>query len=101
MRSATLFPSRAPSTTKSVIRATASGWFSFTPRARRLRATSAAMATSSLSFSRGVRFISDAPDPGQGRAVAQDLQRRQQDLAQGEAVGRGDTGEVLAVEGAG
>ena len=35
-------PSRAPSTTKSVIRAIASGWFRRTPRARRFRATIAA-----------------------------------------------------------
>src|SRR4051794_29674583 len=57
IRSATERPSRAPSTTKSVISATASGWLSLTPRSSRRRATLAAMATSSLSFSRGVRFI--------------------------------------------
>jgi hypothetical protein len=34
----------------------ASGWFSYTPRSSRLRATIAAMATISLSFSLGVRF---------------------------------------------
>src|SRR6185312_762895 len=55
--SATARPSRAPSTTKSVISATASGWLSLTPRSSRRRATLAAMAISSLSFSRGVRFM--------------------------------------------
>ena len=35
----------------------ASGWLSLTPRSSRLRATIAAMAISSLSFSRGVRFM--------------------------------------------
>src|SRR3954454_3729445 len=61
--SATLRPSRAPSTTKSVMRAMASGYLSLTPRSRRRRATTAAMATSSLSFSRGDRFM--APSPSQ------------------------------------
>src|SRR5258708_8621086 len=61
MSSATERPSRAPSTTKSVISATASGWLSFTPRSSRRRATLAAMATSNLSFSRGVRFIVRVP----------------------------------------
>ena len=61
IRSATVRPSRAPSTTKSVISATASGWLSFTPRSSRRRATIAAMAISSLSFSRGVRFIGVVP----------------------------------------
>ena len=37
IRSATERPSRAPSSTKSVISAIASGWFSFTPRASRPR----------------------------------------------------------------
>src|SRR4051794_1850381 len=55
--SATVRPSRAPSTTKSLIRATASGWLSLTPRSSRRRATLAAMAISNLSFSRGVRFM--------------------------------------------
>src|SRR4051812_4125860 len=55
--SATERPSRAPSTTKSLISATASGWLSLTPRSSRRRATLAAIATSNLSFSRGVRFM--------------------------------------------
>ena len=40
--SATVRPSRAPSSTKEVMIATASGWLSFSPRARRRSATSAA-----------------------------------------------------------
>ena len=70
--SATVLPSRAPSRMKSVISATASGWLSLTPRSSRRRATIAAMAISSLSFSRGVRFIDVAssiqPEPRQRRA---------------------------------
>src|SRR5215813_8724578 len=50
-------PIAAPSTTKSVMSATASGWLSRRPRSSRRRATIAAVAISSLSFSRGVRFI--------------------------------------------
>src|SRR5579883_1746361 len=76
MRSATLRPSRAPSTTKSVMSATASGWLSLTPRSSRRRATCAAMATRSLSFSRGVRFIgssSAVPEPRQARRQARCL----------------------------
>src|SRR5579863_5024852 len=61
MSSATERPSRAPSTTKSVISATASGWLSLTPRSRRRLATIAAIAIMSLSFSRGVRFIGPRP----------------------------------------
>src|ERR1700745_2398788 len=57
MSSATDLPSRAFSMTKSVIRATLSGWLSLTPLASRPRATSAASAIISLSFSRGVRFM--------------------------------------------
>src|SRR5271155_1931430 len=57
MSSATERPSRAPSTTKSVMRAMASGWLSLTPRSSRRRATIAAIAIKSLSFSRGVRFM--------------------------------------------
>src|SRR5262245_33620289 len=57
INSATVLPSRAPSTMKSVMSATASGRLSLTPRSRRRRATIAAMAMSSLSFSRGVRFM--------------------------------------------
>src|SRR5262249_16574557 len=71
IRSATLFPSRAPSRMKSEISATASGWLSLTPRSRRRRATIAAMAINSLSFSRGVRFIEPSiePEPWQRSAV--------------------------------
>src|SRR5580698_5144650 len=61
MSSATERPSRAPSTTKSVMRAMASGWLSLTPRSSRRRATIAAMAIKSLSFSRGVRFMGLPP----------------------------------------
>src|SRR5580692_7609599 len=61
MSSATERPSRAPSTTKSVMRATASGWLSLTPRSSRRRATIAAIAIKSLSFSRGVRFMEPLP----------------------------------------
>ena len=39
IKSATERPSRAPSTTKSEMSATASGWFSLTPRSNRRRAT--------------------------------------------------------------
>src|SRR5215471_7208732 len=66
MSSATLLPSRAPSRMKSEISATASGWLSLTPRSSRRRATIAAMAINSLSFSRGVRFIV-APQSSQSR----------------------------------
>ena len=59
--SATDRPSRAPSTTKSVISAIASGWLSLTPRSSRRRATIAAIAIRSLSFSRGVRSIPPPP----------------------------------------
>src|SRR4030095_12617262 len=55
--SATVLPSRAPSTMKSVMSATAAGGLSLIPRSRRRRATTAAMAMSSLSFSRGVSFM--------------------------------------------
>src|SRR5579864_9549055 len=50
--------------------ATASGWLSLTPRSSRRRATCAAMAMRSLSFSRSVRFIgspSAVPEPRQAR----------------------------------
>ena len=60
-QSRTVRPSRAPSRMKSVISATDSGWLSLTPRSSLRRATMAAMAISSLSFSRGVRFMSDLP----------------------------------------
>ena len=59
---------------KSVISATASGWLSLTPRSSRRRATIAAMAISSLSFSRGVRFMrldpSVEPEPRQRRRAS-------------------------------
>src|SRR5262245_2756201 len=47
---------------KSVISATDSGWLSLTPRSSLRRATIAAMAIISLSFSRGVRFIGRFPN---------------------------------------
>src|SRR4029453_1736831 len=77
IRSATERPPRAPSTTKSVISAIASGWLSFTPRSRRRRATLAAMATRSLSFSRGVRFIDRFPRAA-SRASGLDYKRLHQ-----------------------
>ena len=55
--SATVRPSRAPSTMKSEMMAMASGWLSLTPRSSRRRATIAAIEISSLSFSRGERFM--------------------------------------------
>src|SRR5229473_2638598 len=55
--SATVRPSRAPSTMKSEMIAMASGWLSLTPRSSRRRATMAAIEIRSLSFSRGDRFI--------------------------------------------
>src|SRR3989344_165944 len=54
IRAATVLPSRAPSMMAAVIRATASGWLSFKPRALRRSASKAAVKISSLSFSRGV-----------------------------------------------
>src|ERR1700751_2629300 len=54
---ATVRPSRAPSTMKSEMIAIASGWLSLTPRSSRRRATIAAIEISSLSFSRGERFM--------------------------------------------
>src|SRR4051794_317764 len=55
--SATVRPSRAPSTMKSEMIATASGWLSLTPRSSLRRATIAAIEIRSLSFSRGERFM--------------------------------------------
>src|ERR1700716_271507 len=55
--SATVRPSRAPSTMKSEMMAMASGWLSLTPRSSLRRATMAAIEIKSLSFSRGVRFM--------------------------------------------
>src|SRR5882757_4728678 len=55
--SATVRPSRAPSTMKSEMMAIASGWLSLTPRSSRRRATMAAIEIKSLSFSRGDRFM--------------------------------------------
>src|SRR5258708_1580125 len=57
IRSETVRPSRAPSITQHESKATASGWLSKTPRARRSRAISPAMLSSSLSWSAGVRCI--------------------------------------------
>src|SRR5260370_29971141 len=57
IRSATVRPSRAPSTMKSEMMAIASGWLSLTPRSSRRRATMAAIEIRSLSFSRGDRFM--------------------------------------------
>src|SRR5439155_6766410 len=55
MISATVLPSRMSSRISDAISATASGWLSFKPRARRFRASSPAEKISSLSTSRGVR----------------------------------------------
>src|SRR5580698_3509254 len=90
MSSATERPSRAPSTTKSVMRAMASGWLSLTPRSSRRRATIAAMAIKSLSFSRGVRFINRPliqPQPRQ-RLVTQCRQYADQIAMQRGAIRR-------------
>ena len=57
IRSATLLPSRAPSRISSVMMATASGWLSLSPLARRLRASSAAEKMVSRSSSVGVSNI--------------------------------------------
>src|SRR5205814_7183146 len=59
--SETLRPSRMPSRISAVMMASASGWLSLRPRARRRRATSAAVKTSSFSCSRGVRCIVGPP----------------------------------------
>src|SRR6185312_12787304 len=88
INSATERPSRAPSTTKSLISAMASGWLSLTPRSRRLRATMAATAISSLSFSRGVRFIAASLQPEPRHAVPERGQHGDQIAAQGGAVAR-------------
>ena len=57
MSCATLRPSRAPSRMAAEMKATASGWLSLSPRARRRSATRPAVKMSSLSFSRGVRSM--------------------------------------------
>src|SRR5918911_1534679 len=78
--SATLRPSRAPSRMKSVISATASGWLSLMPRSSLRRATIAAMATRSLSLSRGVRCIallSMDPEARQAASPERHQQARQ------------------------
>src|ERR1700719_1805850 len=80
IRSATVRPSRAPSTMKSEMMAMASGWLSLTPRSSRRRATMAAIEMSNLAFSRGDRFMRALalvdlvePEPWQrvGRSTAQ------------------------------
>src|SRR6056297_2319037 len=103
IRSATLRPSRAPSTTKSVISATASGWLSRTPRASLPRATMAATLISSLSFSRGVGSIACLlvlPDAGQG-AGAQGADQPHDLTAQGPAVTGHEADHQLAVKARG
>src|SRR5262245_21156648 len=60
--SAADLPSRMSSRSSAVISATASGWLSFRPRARRFRASSPALKMTSLSISRGVR-CTGAPSP--------------------------------------
>src|SRR3954453_4304826 len=71
MSSATSTPSRAPSSTWSVTIAVASGRFSFSPRARRRRASSAAEGGSSRSCSWGDRCTADGPpDDGGNRTLA-------------------------------
>src|SRR3546814_17027952 len=57
--------------------AISAGWLSFTPRSSRRRATIAAIASSSLSFSRGVRFISATPHARHRPALAQAVEREQ------------------------
>src|SRR5579871_4818202 len=104
MRSATERPSRAPSTTKSLISAIASGWLSLTPRSSRRRATIAAMEMSSLSFSRGVRFMSPSvsstgPD-ARHRFAAQRFDQADQVGAERLAGRREQPGDEHAVPGA-
>src|SRR5690606_4770085 len=100
MSSDTGRPSRAPSTTKSVIRAMASGWLSLTPRSRRFRATMAAMAMRSLSFSRGVRFIGrflEMPQARQGAGAGQFDESWNQKFAYGQpGSGHGPDDQALA-----
>src|SRR6478672_352449 len=91
MSSATERPSRAPSTTKSVMRATASGWLSLTPRSSRRRATIAAIAIKSLSFSRGVRFISFLLRKPGSRQSSDGGKRRDHIMPQRCAIGRNET----------
>src|SRR3989338_1708841 len=59
--SETVRPSRIPSRISAVISASASGWLSLRPRARRRRATSAAVKIRSFSCSLGVRCIVGPP----------------------------------------
>src|SRR5579862_41883 len=98
IKAATDFPSRAPSVTKSLMRAIASGWLSLTPRASLCRAIIAASATSNLSFSRGLKFIrypprscrgaSALPEPRQPSWRSQDSQCLGQPAAQALTIGR-------------
>ena len=77
-------------------------WFSLTPRASRLRATSAAMATISLSFSRGVSCMgSQSPAGGQG-ARRQVVEHGQQKAPQLEGItGEGPQNKQIRGEQAG
>ena len=61
IRSATLLPSRAPSRISSVMIATASGWLSLSPLARRFLASSAAEKIVRRSSSVGVSNIAIPP----------------------------------------
>src|SRR2546427_2510352 len=73
----TVFPSRMPSRISAVISARASGWLSLRPRARRRRATSAAVKIKSFSCSRAVRCIVGPPagSDAQQRADRIDIER--------------------------
>src|SRR5262245_28021207 len=102
--SATVLPSRAPSRMKSVMSATASGWLSLTPRSSRRRATMAAMAIMSLSFSRGVRFMSPPVSGIQPEARQRHAERRQcggEVVAQGRAVAGDEARHGKAIPGRG
>src|SRR5438552_10605404 len=75
--SETVRPSRIPSRMSAVMSATASGWLSLRPRARRRRATSAAVKIKSFSCSRAVRCIVGPPagSDAQQRADRIDIER--------------------------
>ena len=90
---ATLLPSRAPSMMAALIRATASGWLSFRPRARRRSASRAAVKIRSLSRSRGVRSIAVVL-VGRGSSPAGAPEARQQVRCQSQ--GRGIIRRVAA-----
>src|SRR3954452_7106554 len=82
--------------------ATTSGWLSFTPRSSRRRATFAAMAIRSLSFSRGVSCIGRTSGlPGTRQAsAAKRLEEADEGGPQRLRVGRQEARQHHAVPGA-